>query len=106
MGVAVIMDKYSALGLRLAGVDDYPADTPDKAVEKFNEIVEKNHYKIIIVSERFFKAVSQAKAKKLGEELFPIISALPDMSGPTGERVKMLYENISRAVGAKLKLGE
>ncbi len=106
MGVAIIADRYSALAFRLAGVDEYTADSPDDAVQRFLEIVDKGNYRVIMVSERFFKAVNKAKVKRLGSEVYPIIAAVPDFAGSTGERLQELYDSISRAVGAKLKLGE
>ncbi len=106
MSVAVIADRYSSLAFRLAGVDEYPASSSEEAVQRFHEIIDKGNYRVVIVSERYFKAVSTAKAKRLGAEVYPIIAALPDFAGSTGERLQELYDSISRAVGAKLKLGE
>lgn len=106
MSVAIIADRYSSLAFRLAGVDEYTANSLEEAVQRFYEIIDKGNYRVIMVSERFFKAVNKAKIKRLGNEVYPIIAALPDFAGSTGERLQELYDSISRAVGAKLKLGE
>ncbi len=105
MSVAIIADKYLATGFRFAGVHAYPVRSIEEAVAKLIAILWLRRYKVIIVPEKFSKRLKE-EVDKLAATVKdrPVLAIIPDFEGPTGERVSELYNLISQAVGARLKL--
>ena len=106
MSVAVIADKYLATGFRLAGVDAFPVKDGEEAKKKLEEIIAEKKYKVVLIPERFAPSLREERMRLLeSEEIYPVIALIPDLEGSTGERTQELYQLISQAVGARLKLG-
>ena len=103
-GVAIIADKYLATGFRLAGVASFSVQNSEEASATLQRIVAEDKYHIIIITEKLSTALKREReailARRKGR---PIIAVIPDFEGPTGERLKELYNLISQSVGAELK---
>jgi V/A-type H+-transporting ATPase subunit F len=101
MKIAVLGDKDTALGFRLAGAhevysfDDTPLDM-ERLRNKLKELVERDDIGIILITERFVEKV------ELPEVTVPIILQVPDKSGSKlGEEA--IKEIVRRAIGVELK---
>ncbi|WP_456367177.1 V-type ATP synthase subunit F [Thermococcus sp.] len=101
MKIAVLGDKDTALGFRLAGVHEVyafeqaPLDL-ERLKNKLNELVEREDIGIILITE------SLAEKIELPDVKLPIILQIPDRSGSRlGE--KALREIVRRAIGVELK---
>ncbi|WP_297091131.1 V-type ATP synthase subunit F [Thermococcus sp.] len=101
MKIAVLGDKDTALGFRLAGAhevysfDDTPLDM-ERLRNKLKELVERDDIGIILITERFVQKV------ELPEVTLPIILQVPDKSGSKlGEEA--IKEIVRRAIGVELK---
>ncbi|NJE76791.1 V-type ATP synthase subunit F [Thermococcus sp. ES12] len=101
MKIAVLGDKDTALGFRLAGAhevysfDDTPLDM-ERLRNKLKELVERDDIGIILITERFVQKV------ELPEVTVPIILQVPDKSGSRlGEEA--IKEIVRRAIGVELK---
>ncbi|ASJ05648.1 MULTISPECIES: V-type ATP synthase subunit F [Thermococcus] len=101
MKIAVLGDKDTALGFRLAGAhevysfDDTPLDM-ERLRNKLKELVERDDIGIILITERFVEKV------ELPEVTVPIILQVPDKSGSRlGEEA--IKEIVRRAIGVELK---
>ncbi|ASA78557.1 MULTISPECIES: V-type ATP synthase subunit F [Thermococcus] len=101
MKIAVLGDKDTALGFRLAGAhevysfDDTPLDM-ERLRNKLKELVERDDIGIILITERFVGKV------ELPEVTVPIILQVPDKSGSKlGEEA--IKEIVRRAIGVELK---
>jgi V/A-type H+-transporting ATPase subunit F len=101
MKIAVLGDKDTALGFRLAGAhevysfDDTPLDM-ERLRNKLKELVERDDIGIILITERFVGKV------ELPEVTVPIILQVPDKSGSRlGEEA--IKEIVRRAIGVELK---
>ncbi len=101
MKIAVLGDKDTALGFRLAGAhevysfDDTPLDM-ERLRNKLKELVERDDIGIILITERFVQKV------ELPEVTLPIILQVPDKSGSRlGEEA--IKEIVRRAIGVELK---
>jgi vacuolar-type H+-ATPase subunit F/Vma7 len=108
LSVVSVGDSYFVTALRAAGVDGRVADSPKDAEEIVDTLVSEGRCKVIIVPERV-GSILERKRDELGKRgiYYPIFAVVPGLDGEIGkERTKRLYELISQAVGARLKLGE
>ncbi|HDZ35788.1 MAG TPA: V-type ATP synthase subunit F [Thermococcus sp.] len=101
MKIAVLGDKDTALGFRLAGAHEVYSfeDTPldmERLRNKLKELVERDDIGIILITERFVQKI------ELPDVTFPIILQVPDKSGSRlGEEA--IKEIVRRAIGVELK---
>ncbi|NJD98791.1 V-type ATP synthase subunit F [Thermococcus sp. LS1] len=101
MKIAVLGDKDTALGFKLAGAHEVYSfeDTPldmERLKNKLNELVEREDIGIILITERFVQKI------ELPDVTFPIILQVPDKSGSKfGEEA--IKEIVRRAIGVELK---
>ncbi|AIU69417.1 ATP synthase subunit F [Thermococcus eurythermalis] len=101
MKIAVLGDRDTALGFKLAGAHEVYAfeDTPlemERLKNKLMELIERGDVGIILITERFAQRV------ELPDVTIPIILQVPDKSGSTfGEEA--LREIVRRAIGVELK---
>ena len=102
--VAIIADKYLALGFRMAGVIAFPVRDAGEAAKTLEKIVSENKYDVIIITENLSIALKKQREAILARERErPVIAVIPDFSGPTGERLKELRKLVTQSVGAELK---
>ncbi|WP_457741322.1 V-type ATP synthase subunit F [Thermococcus sp.] len=101
MKIAVLGDRDTALGFKLAGAhevysfDDNPLEM-ERLRNKLNELIEKGDVGIILITERFAQRI------ELPDVTIPIILQVPDKSGSKfGEEA--LREIVRRAIGVELK---
>jgi V/A-type H+-transporting ATPase subunit F len=101
MKIAVLGDKDTALGFKLAGAHEVYSfeDTPlemERLRNKLKELVERGDVGIIFITERFAQRV------EIPEVTLPIILQVPDKSGSKlGEEA--IKEIVRRAIGVELK---
>jgi len=101
MKIAVLGDKDTALGFKLAGAHEVYSfeDTPlemERLRNKLKELVERGDVGIILITERFAQRV------EIPEVTLPIILQVPDKSGSKlGEEA--IKEIVRRAIGVELK---
>ncbi|NJE30225.1 V-type ATP synthase subunit F [Thermococcus sp. 18S1] len=101
MKIAVLGDKDTALGFRLAGAHEVYSfeDTPleiERLRNKLRELIERGDVGIILITERFAQRV------EIPEVTLPIILQVPDKSGSRfGEEA--IKEIVRRAIGVELK---
>ncbi|WP_297549960.1 V-type ATP synthase subunit F [Thermococcus sp.] len=101
MKIAVLGDRDTALGFRLAGVHEVYSfeDTPvemERLKNKLNELIERGDIGIILITERFAQRI------ELPDVTIPIILQVPDKSGSKfGEEA--LRQIVRRAIGVELK---
>ena len=102
--VAIIADKFLAVGFRMAGVIAFPVKNAAEAAETFEKIVAENKYDVIIITENLSIALKKQREALLAKERNrPVIAVIPDFKGPTGERVRELRALVTQSVGAELK---
>jgi V/A-type H+-transporting ATPase subunit F len=101
MKIAVLGDRDTALGFKLAGAHEVYAfeDSPlemERLRNKLRELVERGDIGIILITERFAQRV------EIPDVTIPIILQVPDKSGSKfGEEA--LREIVRRAIGVELK---
>jgi vacuolar-type H+-ATPase subunit F/Vma7 len=102
--VAIIADKFLAIGFRMAGVIAFPVKNEVEAAETIEKIVAENKYDVIIITENLSIALKKQREAILARERDrPVIAVIPDFNGPTGERLRELRTLVTQSVGAELK---
>jgi len=111
--IAVIGDRETAIGFRLAGVRavyEVPRDEKEKENKTLNlldKLVNEDGTAIIIINERLAaEARVRDKIRAINENkrgVTPIIVEIPDKRGPMEQKVSEIERLIKRAVGVALK---
>jgi vacuolar-type H+-ATPase subunit F/Vma7 len=105
--IAIIADKYLAASYKLVGVDAFPVKTPEEARVRLKEILGTGNHKIILLPEKLAYQLREDRMRSTEMAgVHPLFVIIPDFHGSSGERTRELYQIISKAVGAKLKLEE
>lgn len=101
MRIAVMGDRDTALGFKLAGVhevysfEETTLDT-ERARNKIKELIERQDIGIIFITERLAQRI------EIPDVTFPIILQVPDKTGSRfGE--EQLREIVRKAIGVELK---
>ena len=107
--IAVIGDRETAIGFRLAGVQavyEVPRDE-NETLNLLDKLVSEDGTAIIIINERLAaEARVRDKIRAINENkqgVTPIIVEIPDKRGPMEQRVSEIERLIKRAVGVALK---
>ena len=102
--VAIIADKYLALGFRMAGVTPFQVRDAGEAAAALDKILEEGNYDVIIITENLSSALKKQREALLARERQrPVIAVIPDFGGPTGDRLRELRALVTQSVGAELK---
>ena len=108
--IAVIADKDTATGFRLAGIShiyEFSEDESDSMHENLSRTLEKlaNECSIIIITERLAEKV-RGKIREINERkrgVSPIIVEIPDKRGAIEKEMDEISRLIKRAVGIAIK---
>jgi vacuolar-type H+-ATPase subunit F/Vma7 len=107
LSVVALGDTYFVTALRAAGVEARPVGSVDEAERFIDDLVKEGTCKVIIVSERLAFKLERKRSELSRRRLhYPVFAVIPEMDGKVEERANKLYQLISQAVGARLKLGE
>lgn len=108
--IAVIGDRETAIGFRLAGVRavyEVPRDEKEKETLNLLDKLVNDGSTIIIINERLAaEARVRDKIRAINENkrgVTPIIVEIPDKRGPMEQKVSEIERLIKRAVGVALK---
>jgi len=107
--IAVIGDRETAIGFRLAGVQavyEVPRDE-NETLNLLDKLVSEDGTAIIIINERLAAEERvRDKIRAINENkrgVTPIIVEIPDKRGPMEQKVSEIERLIKRAVGVALK---
>jgi vacuolar-type H+-ATPase subunit F/Vma7 len=106
MSVNALGDPYFVTALRAVGVDGRIVHTTKEAEDVVDLLVNTGNCKVIIVPYKLAQALER-KRNELTRRgaYYPVFVIIPGIDGAIEERTNRLYQLISQAVGAKLKLG-
>ncbi|KYK22929.1 hypothetical protein AYK25_07005 [Thermoplasmatales archaeon SM1-50] len=105
MRLAAICDRDTAMGLRLAGIQELfiPKTNPHNI---FNEISQRNDIGIIFITESIAQGLSKdLKDFRLMHDI-PIIVEIPDKKGRRGDQVDFVSHLVKKAVGIDISKKE
>ena len=107
MSVNALGDAYFVTALRTVGVEGNIVQSAKEAEDALDLLIAKGNCKVIVLP---YKLAIELERKR--DELsrrglyYPVFVIIPGIDGATEERTHRLYDLVSQAVGAKLKLGE
>lgn len=107
MSVVALGEPYFVTSLRAAGVDGRIVRDASEAEQAVEQLVNEGKCKVIIVAEGLAVKLERKRDELARRGLYyPVFAVVPEMGKRSEERTRRLYELVSQAVGAKLKLGE
>ncbi|RLG35571.1 V-type ATP synthase subunit F [Methanosarcinales archaeon] len=111
--IAVIGDRETAIGFRLAGVQavyevsQNEEEKENETLNLLNKLVSEDGVVLIIINERLAAETRvRNKIRAINENkrgVTPIIVEIPDKRGPMEQKVSEIERLIKRAVGVALK---
>lgn len=111
--IAVIGDRETAIGFRLAGVQavyevsQNEEEKENETLNLLNKLVSEDGVVLIIINERIAAETRvRNKIQAINENkrgVTPIIVEIPDKRGPMEQKVSEIERLIKRAVGVALK---
>lgn len=100
--VAVLGEKDSILGFKTLGIDVFPVDEPDKALQVFRRLVADN-YGVIFITEELARDLQEAIAE-LNRRFLPAVIPIPNSRGTLGMGMEAIRKNVEKAIGADIFL--
>jgi len=100
--IAVVGDRITATGFRLAGIREVYAFEDLAAEKKFGELLERENLGLIIINEALLQKFDWRMKKKVERLAKPVIIAVPDQLGKTVEEAESLRSLVRRALGVDL----
>ena len=104
MRLAAICDNDTAVGMRLAGVNDLYIPNGN-ALDVWNKIVERNDIGILFVTEKIAEDLGKYLKEFRIRNNIPIIVEIPDKKGRIKDHVDYISHLIKKAVGVEVEKG-
>ena len=102
MKLAVFCDNDTAVGLRLAGVNEVFVPN-GKALEVWNQITDRDDIGILFVTEQIAEDLEKYLKDFRIRNNIPIIVEIPDKKGRKKDHVDFVSHLIKKAVGIEVK---
>jgi vacuolar-type H+-ATPase subunit F/Vma7 len=108
LSVVALGEFYVVNALRAAGVDGREVRSVEEAESEIDLLVKEGKCKVLLVTERLANDLERKRNELSKHRIFyPVFVAIPELSGKMEKKTtEKLYQLISQAVGARLKLGE
>ena len=100
--MAVIGDRATATGFRLAGIREVYAYEDKTAEKKLAELLERETLGLIIINESLLQKFDWRMKKRLEKLAKPVVIAVPDRLGTKVEEAESLRSLVRRALGVDL----
>jgi len=98
MKLAAICDRDTAVGLRLAGINElFVAE--NNPVKTLDEISERNDIGVVLITEKISQSISKYLKDFRLLHVTPIIVEIPDKKGRLEDHVDFVSHLIKKAVG-------
>ena len=101
MKLAGIVDKDTAVGLRLAGIQDLYVPE-DNTLEIWNKILDRDDIGIVLITEHFAEKIAKYLDDYRIRNSIPIIVEIPDKKGRIPDHVDYVSHLIKKAVGLEV----
>ena len=101
MKIAAICDNDTAVGLRLAGLQElYVPD--DDAVKIWNQISERDDIGIVFITEKIAEDIGKHLKEYRIRNNIPIVVEIPDKKGRKKDHLDFVSHLIKKAVGVEI----
>ena len=102
MRLAAFCDNDTAIGMRLAGVNDLFIPNGD-TLDVWNKITERDDIGILFITEKIAEDLGKYLKEYRIRNNIPIIVEIPDKKGRISEHVDFVSHLIKKAVGIEVK---
>ncbi len=101
MKLAALCDKDTAVGLRLAGIQEIYVSEGDE-VKLWNQISERDDIGIVFINEKIAEDLDKDLKEYRLRNNVPIIIEIPDKKGRRKDHVDFVSQLIKKAVGVEI----
>ncbi len=101
MKLAALCDKDTAVGLRLAGIQEIYVSEGDE-VKLWNQISERDDIGIVFINEKIAEDLDKDLKEYRLRNNVPIIIEIPDKKGRRKDHVDFVSHLIKKAVGVEI----
>jgi len=101
MKLAALCDKCTAVGLRLAGIQEIYV-SEDNEVKLWNQISERDDIGIVFINEKIAEDLDKDLKEYRLRNNVPIIIEIPDKKGRRKDHVDFVSHLIKKAVGVEI----
>ena len=101
MKLAALCDKDTAVGLRLAGIQEIYVSEGDE-VKLWNQISERDDIGIVFINEKIAEDLDKYLKEYRLRNNVPIIVEIPDKKGRRKDHVDFVSHLIKKAVGVEI----
>lgn len=98
-GIAVVGDKDSVLAFKAIGLDVFPVNGEMEAKERVKMLARS--YSVIFITEQTAKQIDSL-LKRYTARTYPVIVPIPSAEGNNGFGLKLIKENVEKAIGADI----
>lgn len=98
--IAVLGDKDSIYGFAALGLEIYPTEDPNFAIETLRKIAKKD-YAVIYITESLASKIPD-EIKKYQDRAIPAIILIPGIIGNTGMGLYNVKRTVEKAVGSDI----
>ena len=107
LSVVALGEPYFVTSLRAAGVEGRVVQTAKEAEDAVDLLASEGECKVVLVSEGLAASLDKKRDELARRgEYYPVFAVVPGMGKEAEGRTQRLYQLVSQAVGARLKLGE
>lgn len=100
--IAVLGGRETVMGFKSLGLNVFPVNKEENALETFKQLTRHNdEYAIIYVEESFYKCLSH-EIDKFKDRPTPAIILIPGREGSLGYGQSALNDAVERAVGSDI----
>jgi len=100
MKIAAICDNDTAVGLRLAGLQEIYI--PDDTVKLWNQISERDDFGIVFITEKLAEEIGKHLEEFRIRNNIPIVVEIPDKKGRIKDHIDFVSRLIKKAVGVEI----
>lgn len=97
--IAVLGDRDSVLGFKAIGVDVFSVYSEEDARNMLKKIA-RSHKLIFITDDIAIKITDIISRYK--SQVYPIVIPIPSSTGSTGYGIKMIRQNVEKAIGVDI----
>lgn len=107
MSVVALGEPYFVTSLRAAGVEGRVVQSTKEAEDAVELLAKEGRCKVVVVSEGLAVKLERKRDDLARRgEYYPVFAVVPGLGVESEGRTHRLYQLVSQAVGAKLKIGE
>lgn len=100
MGIVVLGDESTVLGLSLVGIGGAQPDGADEALAALHDLLERDDVEVVLVTESLAGEMREEVDRLKMESLRPVVVEIP--SGAEAEQATSLRDLVAAAIGIRL----